>query len=114
MVLLLAEWAWAVECREASRELCITGPLRRFADVVPLVAYILGTLPPPPERVRKDRRCSAPSCNLDGAWMYHNMEKYNRCKAVYYSVYHCSKFRQEDPGPSTGSLCEGSEASSRC
>jgi hypothetical protein len=46
--------------------------------------------------------------------MYHNMEKYNRCKAVYYSVYHCSKFRQEDPGPSTGSLCEGSEASSRC
>jgi hypothetical protein len=55
------------------------GPLRGFADVVPQVACILGTLTPPPERVRKGRRCA---CSVLQSRRRVDVQQHKKCSSL--------------------------------
>jgi hypothetical protein len=74
----------ATYCSETWREKHLMKALRRFAAAVPEVAEVLSALPPPPQRVAKDRCCTLPDCFAVGDEFYTNFKKCGRCMAVYY------------------------------
>jgi hypothetical protein len=80
VALFMAEWA--IESGGVCDEAAIMEPLQRFAQSVPAVAEILNSLPPPPRRTDKGRRCAG--CNRNGEGLYNKMKKCGRCKAAYY------------------------------
>jgi hypothetical protein len=90
IVLLLAECA--LNCGAAWQEDYIMSSLWDFAGDIPAVEAILTRLPPPPERVAKDRHCAHPDCDTLGSGLYNNMKKCGRCLAVYYC---CIKHQHE-------------------
>jgi hypothetical protein len=96
---LLAEYA--IKCDAVGYENTITTTLRTYVDLVPEVDGILQSLPPPPERVDKDRRCAHPDCYVTGEGKYNKMKKCNRCKAVYY----CRRQHQEEHWPEHRLTC---------
>jgi hypothetical protein len=85
----------------AWQENIIMCALRRFSEVVPEIAGILSALPPPPERVAKDRHCAFPGCDVVGTGLHNNMKKCGRCLSVYY----CRKKHQEAHWPEHRLTC---------
>jgi hypothetical protein len=86
---------------DAWHESAIMKALRLFAESVPEVTDILSALPPPPERVEKDRHCAYPHCEVVGHGLHNNMKKCKRCMMVYY----CTRKHQVDHWPLHRKFC---------
>jgi hypothetical protein len=99
IAVLMAEFI--IRSDEAWMENYVLISLNRFAEAVPEVAEVLSALPPPPQRVAKDRHCAFPACSVVGTGLHINLKKCTRCKAVNY----CSKEHQNVHWPEHKSTC---------